>query len=289
MTNQHEALQQHALSALWPSMPETDFSALVDDIKANGQHDAGVLFDGQVLDGWHRYKACGILGLEFKYTEYEGEDPGKFVISKNGRRRHASASVVAIATAGCLEWRPRGGDQTAPGAVRSGTTVKEAAEAAGVSERTMAQAKVAVQAGLAQEVKDGVLSVKQAAAVAKLPKAKRAKAVKAIKDGENRPAPKKPKPDDAKLRAELIDVQGKYADLAEKNAELADTARELADKLLVFETTDPDEQQKEIAKLQKRIVRLEAEVQRVTIARNECQNKNNELIRQVRMLQKNAR
>lgn len=72
----------------------------------------------------------------------------------------------------------------------------------------------------------------------------------------------------------------------EAKSDLADIAREQEDKLTALETTDPDEQQKEIQKLQKRIVRLEAEIERLTIARNDCQNKNNELIRQVKILQR---
>lgn len=272
-------LAQHPLSAAFPAMPENEIDALAEDIKKHGQRDAGVMFEGMVLDGWHRYLACGRAGIRFTSKELNGEDPVAYVLTKNLHRRHLTASQRAASIVAATNWRPRGyQDQSAPGADHS-LTAKQLAEKAEVSERTIEHAKTAHEAGLGEAVREGRVSAKRAAAVAKLPKSKREKALR-------EPAEKKPKGDDAKLRAELIDVQGLYADLLEKHADLADTARELQDKLTVFEATDLDEQQKEIAKLQKRIVRLEGEVERVTRARNDCQNKVNELIRQVKLERK---
>lgn len=295
MTNPRQvSLQQHPLSAAYPAMTDVDFHALVADIKKHGQRDPGYLLDGLVLDGWHRYAACQKIGIDFWSEDFTGEDPDAFVESKNDHRRHMNASQRVESKLRRLEWRKRGESKSAPGADLPPTT-QEIAKAADASTRTVEHAKAAHRAGLGDEVLAGTISAKAAAEVAKLPPKKRAKAIKAIKDGEKPPAPKKPKAVIASreveklyegAKAELLEVQGKYADLAEKNAELADTARELSDKLTAFETTDPDEQQKEIQRLQKRIVRLEAEVQRLTIARNECQNKNNQLIRQVKILQK---
>lgn len=223
MTNpQPVSLQQHPLSAAWPKMKEADFAALVEDIRLHGQMDPGVIFEGQVLDGWHRYRACEIVGVEYRSSEFDGEDPRAFVISKNRHRRHESAAVLAVCAAACTAWRPNGGDQTAP--VQSGTTIKDAATAAGVSERTMAQAKAAVQVGLGEEVKDGKVSLKDAERVAKMPKAKRDKAVKQIKDGEAPLAPKKPKvvaasPEVEKLyeacKAELVEAKEALAEMAD--------------------------------------------------------------------------
>jgi hypothetical protein len=97
------------------------------------------------------------------------------------------------------------------------------------------------------------------------------------------PAPKAEKQPDgmAKLRAAV-------EDLTEKNGDLVDTARELEDKLTAFEKTEPDDQQKEIMRLQKRVVKLEAEIERLTRSRNDAQAKNNELIREVKRLRKHA-
>lgn len=149
----------------------------------------------------------------------------------------------------------------------------------------MRQAKEAERAGLGQEVREGKVSAKTAADVAKLPKGKRERAVKAIKEGHP-VQQKKPSRDVARVNGELIEVQGKYADLLEKNAELADTARELEDKLTMFEATEPDAQQKLIADLQKKLQRKDAEITRLNGRISDLNNKCNDLIRQVKIEKK---
>ena len=93
--------------------------------------------------------------------------------------------------------------------------------------------------------------------------------------------------DDAeKVRAELSDLQGKYADLLEKNAELADVAQELNDKLEAFSTTEPDEQQKLIANLQLKLRKKDAEIDRQRVQLRDANNENNALKREVKKLQR---
>lgn len=270
-------LQQHPLSAAFPSMPEAEIEALAMDIEKNGQREPGVTLDGMVLDGWHRYLACLRNNHEFVSADFVGDDPVSFVISHNLHRRHLTASQRAAAVVATAEWKPAGrpSGNRAPGALLSN---KQLAEKAEVSERTIKDAKAAHGAGLGNAVKDGQVSAKRGAEIAKLPKGKREKAL------TQQPA-KKDDPRDA----EITQLRAAVETLTEEKGDLADTARELEDKLTAFEATDPDDQQKEIIKLQKRIVRLEAEIERLTVARNDGQNKNNQLIRQVKLLQKNAR
>jgi hypothetical protein len=59
-------LEQHPLSAAFPSMPENEIAALALDIESHGQREPGITLDGMVLDGWHRYLACHRLGVQFK-------------------------------------------------------------------------------------------------------------------------------------------------------------------------------------------------------------------------------
>lgn len=138
----------------------------------------------------------------------------------------------------------------------------------GVDKKTssMAQKLAALPAKAFEEVREGHKSIGQA--IAKV-------------DGA-RKEPSKADPRDAEIKR----LTAALEEANEAKNDLADIAREQEDKLTALETTDPDEQQKEIQKLQKRIVRLEAEIERLTIARNDCQNKNNELIRQVKILQR---
>lgn len=273
-------------------MSDADLDSLAEDIKKHGQREAGFLLDGMVLDGWHRLRACQQIGLDFWTEEFTGEDPVAFVLSKNMHRRHLTAIQRAAAIVAATNWRPTGvTDRAATVAALSAGQMAQAAE---VSERTIRHARAATVAGLGEEARDGKVSARQIAHIAKLPKAKREKAVQKIKAGE---APPKPKAVIASraveklyegAKAELLEIQGKYADLAEKNAELADTARELQDKLEMYEATEPDEQQKLIAQLQKKLVKAEGEIERMRVARNDVQAKNNQLIAEVKRLKRQA-
>lgn len=112
---------------------------------------------------------------------------------------------------------------------------------------------------------------------------------KAIAEAKGKPAPQpKPKAVVASREVETLyeAVKAELAELKEKNVELADVARELNDKLTMFETTEPDEQQKLIASLQKKLVRKDAEIERLTLERNRLNDKCNQLMRQVKMLEK---
>lgn len=261
-------------------MPPAEIEALAIDIQKHGQREPGVVLDGMVLDGWHRYLACEKAGREFACADFDGSDPVAFVISRNLHRRHLTASQRAAAVVSATNWRPNGVKDSSRSAADR-LSNKQLAEKAEVSERTIKDAKVAQLAGLGDAVREGRVSADRAAEIARLPKAKREKALS---------QPAKPRVVIAERKFEKLYEEVKAELIAEREAksDLADTARDLADKLTAFEATEPDEQQKEIMKLQKRIVRLEAEVERVTIARNDCQNKNNELIRQVKMLQRKS-
>jgi hypothetical protein len=283
---QAELLQQHDLSAAFPSMPEQELQVLALDIEKNGQREPGVMYEGKVLDGWHRYLGCQAANVPFKAIEFDGEDPVAFVKSKNWHRRHLTASQKAAAEVALHEWADSGQRKGAPGASLKGEpgasfkTNAEMAKDAGVSERTIQHAKAAHDAGLGGAVREGKVSAKRAAEVAQLPPSRREKALSG--------KAKKPKvvaasPDVERLYAEVKD---KLVEVTEQRDELAETARELEDKLTAFEKTEPDEQQKEIMRLQKRVVKLEAEVARLTVARNDAQAKNNELIREVKRLRK---
>lgn len=279
-----QELKQHPLSAAFPSMPEDDVVALSEDIAKHGQREEGVLYEGMVLDGWHRYRACYLVGVEFEAAEFDGKDPVSFVLSKNLHRRHLTASQRGACIVAATNWRPHG-DQKSRSAAAADRTTQEMAKEAEVSPRTIENAKAAHKAGLGDEVREGKVSAERAAAVSKLPAARREKAVKAIKNGTPAPKSRKNTPD-----AEIEKWRKIIEELTEQKSDLADTARELEDKLTVFETTDLDDQQKVIADLQKKLQRKDAEVSRLNIKISDLNNKCNELIRQVKLeKKKNAR
>lgn len=254
-------------------MPPLELEALAEDIQKHGQREPGVLYEGMVLDGWHRYLACNKAGVKFTAVKFDGDDPGAFVISKNRHRRHQSAAELALSVVECRNWKPHGYQRSAT--VADHSSAAEMAEESGVSERTIERAKAAVRAGKADDVRSGKTTLTQAA-------------------GEKREKPKKEKKPkvvvaDRKFEKLYEAVKEELAETKEKLAAVIETAEERQDKLTMFEATEPDEQQQLIADLQKKIVRKDAEIARLTSDRNRLNDKCNQLMRQVRMLEKKAR
>lgn len=85
----------HKLANLFPLMEPTEFKALVEDIKQNGQLHPIVIWEDQILDGRNRFRACEHLNIEPKYTTFDGTDAFAFVVSLNLHRRHLSSSQRA--------------------------------------------------------------------------------------------------------------------------------------------------------------------------------------------------
>lgn len=89
----------HPLCETLPDMPADQFSRLVEDIRANGLRHPIVLFEGKILDGRHRYRACTDAGVDPRYEQYTGQDALAFVLSENLARRHLSESQRAMVAA----------------------------------------------------------------------------------------------------------------------------------------------------------------------------------------------
>jgi hypothetical protein len=58
-----------------------------------------VLFEGKILDGRNRYRACVESGAAVRTTTYDGNDPRGFVRAENLLRRHLDESQRAMAAA----------------------------------------------------------------------------------------------------------------------------------------------------------------------------------------------
>ncbi len=85
---------QHPLSAAFPALADDEFQALKDSIEIHGCLNPITLLEGQVLDGWNRYRAVCELGMECPTRELEDWiDPRDFVKSQNKIRRHLSVGA----------------------------------------------------------------------------------------------------------------------------------------------------------------------------------------------------
>lgn len=282
-------------------MPANELAALTEDVRVNGQREPGVVFEGKVLDGWHRYQACSAAGLRFAFNELPAEaDPVSFVKSRNLHRRHLTDSQRAAAVVACSKWAPKG--KPAPGADLQ-TTAKLAKEA-DVSERTIERAKTAQRAGLGQAVIEGKVSAKRAEQIA----TESPRLAKQIAAGGEIPkiVPRRePAGTEAKPEVDPLDTAREYAkkqqavvrklrkDVAERDAtieslngqlqESRDNARELAESLEAHIKSGEGD-----AKVAKELKRLAEMVRTLESQRDQYMQKANETVKQVRALERAA-
>jgi N6-adenosine-specific RNA methylase IME4 len=164
-------MQFHPLSELFPLMQDREFDELVADVKANGLREPIWTYEGQILDGRNRWRACEAAQLAHRpMRAYEGDDPVSFVVSLNLHRRHLDESQRALVAAR-IATLPLGANQHTASA--NLPTQAEAADMLKVSERTVRTARRVVDEGapeLVSAVEGGRVSVSAAADVAELPK-----------------------------------------------------------------------------------------------------------------------
>ena len=85
----------HRYANIFPLMEGEAFERLAADILDNGLIEPVVLYDGAILDGRNRYRACQHVGVPARFVDYDGDNPLGFVISKNRHRRHLTSSQLA--------------------------------------------------------------------------------------------------------------------------------------------------------------------------------------------------
>src|SRR5262249_10269413 len=140
------------------------------DIAANGQRDPIDLFEGEILDGRNRWRACKKLGIEPKTRQYRGSDPLGYVISKNLKRRHLDESQRAFVggkIANLQDGQRKSGTQ-----ICAPVTQQEAADLLNVGKRSVQSARTVLDHGtpeLQKAVEQGHLPVSAAAQATKLP------------------------------------------------------------------------------------------------------------------------
>ena len=171
-------LEFHPLANLFPLIEGTEFEDLVADVRANGLREAVVLYQGKVLDGRNRYRACLAAEVEprtvYFRPDLEGE-PLAFVISKNLKRRHLNESQRAMVAAAIADMRQGQRTDLAPHAEPSANLPKvdqpTAARMLNISDRSVRSAKTVREKGspsLVRAVEQGKLAVSEAAKAAKL-------------------------------------------------------------------------------------------------------------------------
>lgn len=150
-------LQAHKFANIFPMIDGEQLEQLKKDIKEHGLMQPIVLFEGKILDGRNRYKACKDIGIEPKFEEYKGTKPLEFVISGNLKRRHLTAdqrAVISLEVMPMLEEEARKRQIRKPNSVmekfpeqNKGTASEKAGKMFNVNERYVRDIKKLKEAG----------------------------------------------------------------------------------------------------------------------------------------------
>ena len=86
---------------IFPEAEASDYSRLLDDIRSNGFDETMpiTLYEGSILDGWNRWRACQQLGIDPPTRDFDGteEEAMQFAMRSNKRRNLTSSQWAAIA------------------------------------------------------------------------------------------------------------------------------------------------------------------------------------------------
>ena len=104
MANFHE-LEVHPACLILPEMDADDYEKLKEDISGFGLRHPIILYQGKILDGRHRYRACLELGIEPWFEDWQGgSSVVEFVLGENLYRRHLSQSQKAMVGANAIDY-----------------------------------------------------------------------------------------------------------------------------------------------------------------------------------------
>jgi len=202
-------LEAHPAADLFPLIEGAEFDALVDDIKAHGQREPITLYEGKILDGRNRYRACEKAEIKPRTVDWKpknGESPVDYAISLNLTRRHldegqramvgAKAEPLYAAEAALRKAATQIKNGKAPSPVPAnlpeptkGEAREKAAAQVNVSARSVQSAKTVLATGtpeLVDAVAKGKVAVSAAAKVATLSTDEQKAAVAEGKDGIKR-------------------------------------------------------------------------------------------------------
>lgn len=180
----------HEVAGIFPLMDGKDFDDLKSDILAHGLIEPVWTYEGKIIDGRNRYRACRELGIEPDFREWRGGDPTAFVVSLNLHRRHLTESQRAMVAARAKKQFEAGSQarreatqfaSSSPTDVANlpppqnddaGKSRDKAADLLNVSPRSVESASKVLKNGtpdLVKAVDQGEVKVSAAAAVAGLP------------------------------------------------------------------------------------------------------------------------
>jgi hypothetical protein len=112
--NEISILPFHQLADLFPLMEGEEFDEFVGDVRRRGLRFPITVFDGQIIDGRNRARACQEAGKQPTFVTFEGvaEDVPRFIISANIHRRHLKPEQRRDLIKRLLNMNPEQSDRT---------------------------------------------------------------------------------------------------------------------------------------------------------------------------------
>lgn len=166
-----EIYEIHPVATLFPAMSEEEYAGLKKDIAENGQREPITLWNGKLIDGRHRMRACQELFRQAYICELDhDQDPWSYVVSYNLHRRSLTTSQRAAIAAKMAKLRHGSNrfeekvDPSKDGSTDANLTasVKEAAKLLNVSTSTVERAKSVQASGdtkLIEQMESGEITV----------------------------------------------------------------------------------------------------------------------------------
>jgi ParB-like nuclease domain len=151
---QSARLPFHPLANVLPLIEGVEFDQLVDSITENGLHDPIILFEGSILDGRNRYRACLEAGVEPRTETFSGGDPVAFVMDRNLHRRHLTVGEKAMALRKFATFSKGQTRAKLDAGIPASRTIAELAKTAGINKEAMSDANTIEADGTPEEIAD---------------------------------------------------------------------------------------------------------------------------------------
>jgi len=184
----------HKIASVYPPLKGSEYTALRVSIRTHGLFNPVTLYEGKILDGTNRYRACLDEGIAPTFRDLpEGVDPVDFVISQNDTRRHLTREQLVLIGARLATLR-RGGDRKDgyKASAESEKSTDAVAAKLKVSKSGIKRAQKVIAKGtpkVQEALESSELKVHQAEVISRLPKGQQDAVLDAVRsDRKNRKA-----------------------------------------------------------------------------------------------------
>jgi hypothetical protein len=140
----------HPYADLFPLMTGEAYEAFVANIREHGVRHPIDTYRGQILDGRNRWRACQEIGVPCPSREWDGDpdDILPYVVSSNLQRRHLTESQRAMVAGRLANMRQGERTDLEHSANLRKVSRSDAADALGISERSVNHARKVLTDGL---------------------------------------------------------------------------------------------------------------------------------------------